>query len=422
MRLNLTLGSLAAGNIVLTIAIQWYVVTRLGVGVETDALFAGMTVPQLVLAVVSGTLTHVLVPLLSTEKEEAFRRTSWGFFLAVAAVFALAALVLAPTAPFWVAWLFPGFSIQARLLTATLTRIQMIGMVFTAGLAVLWSVYNARHRFLWAEFTAIPAGVVAFAFLIPTLGRLGVRAAAWAMVIRSGLQLLLLAPGLGRWANPAWRSPAMREAWRRGRTLLFGTVYFRTDPLVDRFLSSMALRGELSLLALGQQLYGLGSQVLGKAWASPLVPVLAADAAAGDWGAFARRYRRGLAWLGGLTISGCLVVLLAGEPILRLLIGHGGVTAANIHVLWWIMVALFGYFVGGAAGQILASSFFAQGDTRTPTRIGVVGFTLGVGLKIAGFLIAGVIGIAVGTTIYYILNALALWYFLERSLHRNTAV
>src|SRR6266542_3930144 len=204
MRLNLTLGSLAAGNIALTIAIQWYVVTRLGVGVETDALFAGMTVPQLVLAVVSGTLTHVLVPLLSTEKEEAFRQTSWGFFLAVAAVFALAALVLAPTAPFWVAWLFPGFSIQARLLTATLTRIQMIGMVFTAGLAVLWSVYNARHRFLWAEFTAIPAGVVAFAFLIPTLGRLGVRAAAWAMVIRSGLQLLLLAPGLGRWAKPAW--------------------------------------------------------------------------------------------------------------------------------------------------------------------------------------------------------------------------
>jgi putative peptidoglycan lipid II flippase len=422
MRLNLRLGMLAVVNIGLTIAVQWYVVTRLGVGEETDALFAGMVLPQLLVVVVMGTLTHVLVPLLTTEEERAFRQTSWGLFLAVGAGFSLAALLLATAAPVWVAWLFPGFSIRGRVLTVILTRIQMIGMVLTAALSVLWSVYNARHRFLWAEFAAIPAGVAALGFLVATLGGLGVRAAAWAMVIRSGIQLLLLVPALGKWVKPDWRSPAMREAWRRSRTLLFGTVYSRTDPLVDRFLSSLAVRGELSLLALAQQIFGLGGQVLAKAWSSPLVPPLARDAAAGRWTDFTRRYRSGLAWLASLTTSGCLVVLLAGEPILRLLIGHGGVTAGNVHLLWQIMIALFGYFVGGATGQILASSFYAQGDTKTPTMVGVVGFTLGVGFKIAGFLIAGVIGIAVGTSVYYVFNALALFCFLERTLHRQTAV
>ena len=64
MKLNLALGWLAATNLLLGLLIQWYVVTRLGVGMATDALYAGMAVPQLVLAVVGGSLGHVLVPLL----------------------------------------------------------------------------------------------------------------------------------------------------------------------------------------------------------------------------------------------------------------------------------------------------------------------------------------------------------------------
>ncbi|MEJ7619098.1 MAG: hypothetical protein WKF30_19475 [Pyrinomonadaceae bacterium] len=65
----------------LTLLIQWYVVTRLGVGLETDALFAGMAIPQLILSVASSSLTHVLVPLLATtENETAFRRSGWDFF------------------------------------------------------------------------------------------------------------------------------------------------------------------------------------------------------------------------------------------------------------------------------------------------------------------------------------------------------
>jgi putative peptidoglycan lipid II flippase len=76
MKLNLALGTLAGANLVLSLVIQWYVVTRLGVGAATDALFAGMAVPQLVLAVVSGSLMHVLVPLLSGEGAGAFGETA----------------------------------------------------------------------------------------------------------------------------------------------------------------------------------------------------------------------------------------------------------------------------------------------------------------------------------------------------------
>ncbi|HYK41407.1 MAG TPA: lipid II flippase MurJ, partial [Thermoanaerobaculia bacterium] len=155
MKLNVSLGVLAAANLFAALAIQWYVVTRLGVGTATDALFAGMAIPQLVLEVVSGSLMHVLVPLLATEDREAFAKTAWGLFLAIGAIFSALAVALSVSAPLWLRWLLPGFKAEALRLTISLTRIQLIGMVFTALLSVLWSTYHARSRFLWAELTPV---------------------------------------------------------------------------------------------------------------------------------------------------------------------------------------------------------------------------------------------------------------------------
>ena len=59
MKQAIQLGTLSAANIGVAFLFQWYVLTHLGPGIETDALFAGMTLPQLVLAVISGSLMHV---------------------------------------------------------------------------------------------------------------------------------------------------------------------------------------------------------------------------------------------------------------------------------------------------------------------------------------------------------------------------
>jgi peptidoglycan biosynthesis protein MviN/MurJ (putative lipid II flippase) len=121
----------------------------------------------------------------------------------------------------------------------------------------------------------------------------------------------------------------------------------------------------------------------------------------------------------GLTIAGWAALLLAGRPILGLLIGRGGVTEQNVATLWSVMLCLFGVFVGGAMGQILSTAFYAKGTTGTPTKIGAVGFTLGVGLKTAGFFTLGLPGIALGATVYYLFNVFALFVFLERELPSN---
>jgi putative peptidoglycan lipid II flippase len=419
IRLSFTLALLALSNAVLAVLIPWYVVTRLGVGVESDSFFASGALPQLIFLVVSFSLTQVLVPLLATEDEATFHRDAWGFFLATALSFSLLAIVLYVTAGFWVPLFVPGFSDKAKLLTISLSRIQLLAMVGNAAVAVLWSVYFARQRFLWTEMSPILANVAAFLFLVWTLPHFGVTAAAWSAVLNLGLKVALLVPVLGPWQKPKWDSYAMKEAWNRIKPFLLGQTYSRTDPLIDRFLTSMSVAGNLSLLYIGQQVYSAIGLIVIKAISAPTVPRLALTAKSGDWSTFRRIYRQGILWMIGLGCVVGLTLLTYGESLLHLLIGHGGITASNVHMLWWIMLALVGLLIGGTAGQVTSYAFYAIGDTKTPTMLFIWTFTIYIPIKVLVFFYYGLLGLAVITSVHLSVNFLLQFAVLERVTLRS---
>jgi putative peptidoglycan lipid II flippase len=414
MRQPLLLGVLAASNIGIAFLYQWYVLVQLGPGVETDALFAGMTVPQLALAVVSGSLMHVLVPLLAGEPADRFRHDAWGFFVLVGALFAAIAVLLYVFAQYWVPLTVPGFSDAGKGLTVHLTRIQLVGMVFAALSGVQGAVYHARQRFLWVELAPLLTGTLGLVPLVVLLPEYGVEAAAGITTLRFVLQTLLQMPGMGRWTMPDLKSSTVQDAWKRIKPLLWGTAYYKADPLVDRFLLSMSGNGNLSLFYLAQQIYGAGAGVVSKAVAAPLVPRLSLLHKAGDHPAFRRAYRRKLWQVGLLTGSLLLIVVAFGDSLLRLLVGHGAVTEANVRTLWLIMLGLGGMFMGGAMGSVTTSSFYARGDTRLPTRLGMITYTIYIPIKIFAYSLGGVLALAISVSAFYLVNLLLQYFYLEK--------
>jgi putative peptidoglycan lipid II flippase len=419
IKLSLILAGLAICNAVLAVLMPWYVVTHLGVGIQTDAFFASGALPQLIFLVASFSLTQVLVPLLATEDEETFRRDAWGFFLSVTGLFALLAAVLFVLAGFWVPLLVPGFSDEAKQLTISLSRIQLLGMVGNASVAVLWSVYYARQKFIWAELSPVFANILSLLFLFWTLPQYGIVAAAWATVLNLGLKVAFLMPMLGRWQWPQWDSYAMREAWRRVKPFILGQTYSKSDPLIDRFLTSMTIAGNLSLLYIGQQIYSAINLIITKAISAPTVPRLALAAKSGDWPHFRRIYRQRILWMLGLGVAACIILLVFGEPLLHLMIGHGGITAENVRMLWWIMLALIGLLIGGTAGQITAVAFYAMGDTKTPTMLFVWTFTIYIPIKVLVFLHYGLLGLAIATSVHLTVNFLLQLFILEKVAART---
>lgn len=419
--LTVKLAVIGGANMLSMFALYWLVFTKIGAGWQSDAFFAALVVPQLVLSITQTSLRYVLIPILSVTAPEQRGRSAWGFLQWALALFASLAVLLFFTSPAWIGWLVPGFSDRARELTLSVLHVQLFAMVFTATAAVLAAAYHANGRFVVVEVSEAIAGLAALGLFVWLLPSHGVHAAAWALVLRVGMHSLVLLPGLGPYHFPRRADEATRVAWVRALPLLAGSAYSKLDIVVDRVLASLAGPGVLSLLNLAQQLYGAGNILIDKAFTAPVVPELSRLADASDWAAYRRRFRKRLVLNGAVATVAVVGVFVIGQPLLEAIFAHGVFSRGSVGQLWTILLALFGLLVFGAMGQVAAVSFYALGDTKTPTFIGALGFTVGIGFKIVGFLRGGVVGLALATSAYYLLVLVVLQVVSNRRIRRAVA-
>ncbi len=415
MRQPAVLAVLAACNLAVAFGFQWLPVMALGVGASTDAFFVSNLVPQLVLAVIGANLTSVLTPQLSTHEGVHFSTTAWTFAYGLAAAAVLVNGLLWMAAPLWVSWVAPGFDESTLSLTLDLVRIQLVGSACTMLLMATWAAAYARHQFVRVETTGILAGLVALLVAWVLMPSHGVHAVAWALVLRAVLQVAFLVPALGPVQRPDWQAAGGPAALRRLAPLMAGALYYRADPIVERVLASFAPTGQLSILHLAQQAYGAATQIVTRALINPMMPGLARAAAARAWAEFAAAVRRRLVLVLALAVGGWLLLAVAGRPVMNAAFARW-LDPAEIALLHAVLIALAGVGVGGVAGQVLTVGFYAYGNTVTPTRVGVIGFTLGILLKAAGFWWGGIVGLAVATSISYVGNACAHLLLLRRDV------
>ena len=412
-----SIAALAALNMILGFVFQWLPVLRLGVGASTDAFLFSAIVPQIVLAIGALGLTVVLTPVLAVADPESFRTSAWtcahGVFLGAVVVNGL----LFVFAPVWVPWVVPGFQAPTQDLATSLVRVQLIATVLTAVLAVTWAACYAREQFLWVETAGVIASAAGLLVLWGTIDRLGVLGAVWALVARSAVQVALLVPALGRFTPPVWRAPQVQQVWRRLLPVARGSIWYKSDPLVERFFASFSAPGQLSLFHLASQCYAAGTQIVTKALINPVGPALARAAAGSRWTEFSQSSRRRLLEILTLTVAVSIGVALIAEPLGRLILGSR-TASTDVSTFAMLMVVLGGMLIGGACGQMSASSFVAYGDTRTPTAVGVAVFTIGVPLKALLLWQFGIAGLAAATSISTIATAVIHQSLLSSRLRR----
>lgn len=409
----LKLGTMSAANISSNLLFQWIVLTMLGPGKFTDALFAGLTLPQLFTAIVSSSLTQVLVPILANESHEDQRRDAWTLFFYSAALFGVVAIGLIISADWWVPLIVPGFGADVKLITVELASISILGIVFTGMSAVQAAVGYARYKFIWVDAAQVIANLSSVLLLIWLLPNYGVWAAAWISVLRLFLQAALLMPMMGRPTMPDRKRQTTQIAWQRLKPVLIGASYYKLDPLVDRFLLSTASAGSMSLMYLAQQLHSASSQIITKAFAVPAITAMAEAHISLNRSVFVSRVRLTFWLMLSVCLLGICVIGFVGEFFLTWGMSHGEFTSSHARELWVLLLLSAGMLLGGALGSLTAGAFYSKGDTRTPTWLGSLAFTLGIVLKITMFKQYGVQGLAVAISIYYLfsmsLQLFVLW-------------
>jgi putative peptidoglycan lipid II flippase len=416
--LRLSLGTLAAAQLALQLILQITLLRLVGVGTDTDAYVAALTVPVLMQSVLALSLQSVWQPRLAVVAGNA---TEWRAAQGVAQgqvtlVFLGTAAVLFTCADLWVGALFPGFSELQRQLTAKLTRIMLIGAIFIGQATLFTAALRAREQFISGELVPLIGSAAAIAAVVFTVRDYGIEAAAWTNMARSMavcLTLFWLADRPPIDLLGAWRS----ETWRKVFPVLAGSSLYKTSPVIDRFWASQGGVGGVTIYNLVQMGMGAIASVLERALTTSLTPRLARFGHAADLRSMRALFRRCL-WQGAVAVAAIAILLIAFRPWWDDTVGNLlRIPGSRADEMWLLCLLLLGYLHVAGCGSIVVAAFYALGDTKTPIVMSVMSFLGGVLLKSVAFLMFELPGLALATSVYYVFNLAALCLLFERRIH-----
>jgi peptidoglycan biosynthesis protein MviN/MurJ (putative lipid II flippase) len=397
----------AATTIALSFVSQMLLLSHLGAGEQSDAYYAATVLPQFLAAVFFDPVVPVVVATLSKSPGHSFWDDAWTIIgiNVVAAMAMFGALTIA--SPIASREFFPQFSSNASTLTTELTRVVILATFVSVVGTSFRCVAHARNSFVWpmaASVTGSAVGLLSMLLMLP--GR-GVWAGAWSMLARMTVETVLLSGAVR--VTPRRLNAAVLQSTASAALPLWGSnLFLRSDLVLDRSLAALTPAGGLSLFSLAQQILSAIGQVTNRGALAPMLPRLSRLWARAEWEQFRSSYHRSLRGL-SLGLVACLGTVLFAGGLAASMNLSANWQRIDLNQLWLLSLLLSGLLLGDSTSFLLGSAFIAAGDTRTPSRLHLVSYCVGLLLKIAGFAVAGIYGLAVATSAFYMIRALMLW-------------
>lgn len=413
----------AFAQLLLQFVLQVVLARYFGAGPQMDAYLAAFAVPVVLTAILVGSLSYAFVPVFIERVRNAGEDAGWEMATVVgASVAALAAAIalIGYTFAFpLVSRLYPGFSMPQTNLTAGLFRVVIWLMVTNSLVSFLFSVYHGIQRFTVPALSSVIGTALTVGLTVYWQRSLGIYAVAWAVLCGSVLQTMILLPS---WLGSLHFRGRIDEGTRRCLTLLLpliaGAAYYKLDPLVDRYLASPD-PGSISHLGyawrIATALITIGTTGL----STVAFPALSMHSAGGRMEAFRDEIAHCWRLLAFLMIPICIGLALFSRPAVADLLERGAFTSADTAAVAWLLVLYIGAIIAASAGEVAAKVFYSLNNTRTPTVIIAVSFTLGLGLKIALTPLLGATGLALATSVYMLVSAGWMFLLIGRLLGRG---
>ena len=405
----------------------------LGAGTYSDAFLAAFRIPNLLRDLFAeGALSTAFVPtyvatLRNDSRPAAFALANrvMSTLTIYLSLVALAAMIFPEPVVRLVA---TGFSPEKAALCATLVQIMMPFLPAISLAVAAMGALNAEGKFTapalassMFNLVAIVGGVAVW--LVGPSARAAVM--TWAALALAGgvAQLAIQVPSLFRLGFRPRLMPDLRlrdPGTRRIATLMapatLGVAAVQVNVVVNSSFASLISDGALSWLSYAFRLMQLPIGVFGVAVGTTALTQLSRDAAAGDWDKLRATLQRGLRMVLFLTVPSTVGLALLGVPIIRLIYEHGKFSP---HATLETARALSGYALGlvaYAAIKVVAPAFYALGRTRVPLIASVSAVAANLIWNVLTFRRFGHVGLAVGTSIAALVNAVILIYAFDKQI------
>ena len=349
---------------------------------DLSLFFAAFRLPDLVFEVlVFGTFSSAFIPVftraIKDDEKKAWDTASYVVNIGIL-VFVVFGLLLGFGAPQMYGVLTPGFTAEDQAKIVSLTRVLFAAQGFFVVSYVLTGVLESLRRFL------IPALAPLFYNLGIIVGtvflskQFGLNGPVYGVVLGAfahfAIQLPLAYKMGFRFKNKILFTPEVRRIGKLALPRVIEVSFLQVSKMVELFFSSLISKAAYTYFTFGNSLQLLPVGIFGTSIAKAALPSLATYA--DDHENFKKVLFSALYDMAFFVIPISTLLIVLRVPIVRLVYGTDIFTwEATIQTGYVLSAFAIGVFFQSAAA-LLARSFYALHDTRTPVVISILSIIL----------------------------------------------
>ena len=432
IRSVLKVGTFTLASRVLGFVRDVLIANLIGTGPIADAWFVAQRLPNLFRRLFAeGAFNSAFVPMFAGRLEQGGQPVARLFaerVLASMLAFMLLLTIVAEIAmPLLIMIFAPGFIDDPGKfgLTVLLTSICFPYLLFMFLAALLGGILNSLHHFGHAAAAPILLNVVltlGLLFIAPHVEQPGL-VLAWGETFAGLLQFLWLyfvAVKLGYGLKLPWPKidAEIRQVVKLMVPGLVSGGLAQISIMIATILASLQDQA-VSYLSYADRLYQLPLALVGAAIGVVLLPVLSRAIRGGREAEAMAAFNRSLEFAALLILPSAVGLIVAAEPIVRVLYERGAFTPEATHNTALGLMAISLGLPAFVLNKALQPGFFAREDTVTPFKYSVITVLADITICLAFFFLLrrwgiGFVGIALGTGLAAWINATLLYRTLRK--------
>lgn len=396
-----------------------------GLGDDLDALLIALVIPGFVTGVIAYSLNGAFVPAYIRVRErdgvEAANRLFANVMLLSFFLLLVCTVLMAAGAGLLLKLLAWEFS-PAKLELVNSLYFVLLPTVVLGGQITLWgAVLNADEKFALAALAPILSPLIIMAALVAVAPGLGIDGLAWAIVVGSVAELVVLGAALARrglFPAPRWWSEATetRAVLQQYLPAVSASIVMSSTTVIDNAMASWLESGAVAALTYGSKIPAFLAAAGMTALGSAVLPHFSRLVALGDHAAIRHTLNTYGRWLLLLAVPITLVFIATSEWIVRLLFERGAFgpddTAVVTLVQQMYLIQIPFVMVGILGGRLL----IAMSKMYLLTIMAVVNLAVVIVGNLVLMRWLGVAGIALATSIMYVVSAAMIWVLVHRHL------
>lgn len=398
--------------------------TQFGAGDILDAYYAAFRLPDFLYnLLVLGALSAGFIPLFSELKERHGMKAALKFTGEALSLigFSLAILCAAGIifAPLIVPWLAPGFDLEKREITASLTRIMFLSPFFLGISALMGGVLQSTKRFFAFAFAPLFYNVGIIIGILGFVPFFGIAGLAWGVVFGAllhGLVQYLAVRPIGKipFLSPSFASEPIRRMLKLMVPRTAGLAVTQVNLVIILFFASSLGEGSVSVFNLAGNLQSFPLGLVGVSFAVAAFPVLSQAIGANRPEVFREALHQAARRILYFVLPLCVVFLLLRAQIVRVVLGDGQFDWNDTRRTFEVFALLTIALPAQALIPLLIRAFYAMQRVWMPLVIGFVSEGVTALVAWLSYRAYGIDGLAYAIIIGSVFNVVLLYLSLRR--------